>query len=1260
MTATQLVLPSAPHHNQQLFSDHYLTHILPTRPDWTRLLPDAQTAKTRIAAIYAAYTPSDNEAQTERDLIRPILTALGHTFEVQPALVTPDGTKRPDYVLYRDEVAVAAHKNQTLTDEALRPDAFAVGDAKYWDRPLDMTLRAKTGDPFTNKNPSYQIAFYIQHSGLHWGILTNGRRWRLYHRDTAHKLDRFYEVDLPALLAAENPHDFLYFFAFFRRAAFAAQNPLGVAAIRQESADYARGIGNSLKDQVFDALRHLGQGFLDFPGNDLPTDPAALTAVYDNTLILLYRLLFIFYAEARGLLPVRANPDYRDSYSLHALTREIAADLDRHRRLLPTGNRLWHRLGELFQIINDGSPPLKVATFNGGLFDPARHSFLEAHAVGDARLQSALDALARVKGEFVDYRDLAEQHLGTIYEGLLEHHFAEIPAEDGWRIDVVNEQGERKRTGVYYTPDFIVKYIVAHTLDPLLEAAVAGKDGDARVEAVLNVNVLDPAMGSAYFLVEATEHIARFLVDRALPPADATDRESDLAYWKRRVVQNCIYGVDINPLAVDLAKLSLWLATAARNRPLSFLDHHLRTGNALVGARISDPKASGRRAKPKSAKKEQQAADAVQLSMLDDETFRRTMSTAVDSMWLIERTAGDSVAEVKEQERLYEELHDQLGRRFGSLADLMTARAFGLAIDDSVWQLLIAYALGQSPLAPPQFPSWLDAADALADRERFFHWDLEFPEIFFDRFGRPLRDAAGFDAVVSNPPYVRQEKLSPYKQFFEESYQDVYDSGADLFVYFIAQGLRLLSERGRLSYISSNSWLRARYATRLRRLLRTEVSLESVVDLGDNRVFASAPDVYPAILSVRPGAPQDGHDAQVAVFDRGEGVHDFTTRVAMKSSLLGISVQPDAGWQLSSSEARKVLSRLRSSGTTLEQVVDGRMHYGLKTGLNDAFVIDTDTRNTIVGRSPQSASVIKPLLRGEDLRPWYQDYDGLWLILLEARWTRRRYGDVLTESEAWSLLRQEFPAIADHLEPYADKARKRSDQGDFWWELRPCDYYQAFEQSKILWPDIAKIPRFSWDESGYYFGNTAYMIATSERWLLGLLSSRCTWFAISETASGLGERAGLNRYRLIDQFMRPIPVPDTSPNDQEVIASYALTLTEKARERYDLHRKARNRILSDLGAPDRRLNQKLTAWWQLDFRAFHAEVKKALKQEIPLMERDDWEDWLTTNRAEHDALTAEIVQLETDLNARVYGLFALSAADIQLIEEATKYRYGEV
>jgi hypothetical protein len=441
--------------------------------------------------------------------------------------------------------------------------------------------------------------------------------------------------------------------------------------------------------------------------------------LYDNSLIVLYRLLFILYTEARELLPVRESEMYRETYSLHAIKREVAQG----RKFLPTSDTLWRDLQELFHIIDEGSPPLMVATFDGGLFDSQRHPFLEEHAVANAHLQKAIDLLSRVGGEFVDYRDLAERHLGTIYEGLLEFQLEPLPEpEEGWTVGF-NDRGGRKATGSYYTPGYVVEYIVEETVEPLLREAVAGKQGDEqKVDAVLGLNVLDPSMGSGHFLVEATERIARFLVELNVAPDEVkTEGEAELAYWKRRVAQSCVYGVDLNPLAVELAKLSLWLITAAKDRPLSFLDHHLRTGNSLVGSRISDLHPAGTR-------KKKGQDDGDQLSMTSDPALRNSMITAVGSMWDIEDNPADTVEEVKEQERIYERLREDLTRRYARLADLVTATYFGVEVDRTHWKALADYAAGRITYVPPQFQRWLEEADKIADDLRFFHWELEFPK----------------------------------------------------------------------------------------------------------------------------------------------------------------------------------------------------------------------------------------------------------------------------------------------------------------------------------------------------------------------------------------------------------------------------------------------------------------------------------------------------------------------------------------------------
>lgn len=266
----QLSLPRTSHQNQGLFSDYYLDNILPQQ--WQALKDEAALALKKLQSIYDKFTPNpNNEAQTEDDWIKPVLREIGHAFfDVQVPLTVPHGTQKPDYIFYNDEVTRNTQKGKVVNEADLKNRAYAIGDAKKWDRSLDKT--SNENDAFNNKNPSYQIFFYMLHSGLPWGILTNGRQWRLYHHLTAHKLDVFYEVDLPALLKSNDPDEFLYFYAFFRKAAF-EQGSLSLEYILTASTEFARSVSDDLRKQVYDALRYVAQGFLDYPDNGLVPDP---------------------------------------------------------------------------------------------------------------------------------------------------------------------------------------------------------------------------------------------------------------------------------------------------------------------------------------------------------------------------------------------------------------------------------------------------------------------------------------------------------------------------------------------------------------------------------------------------------------------------------------------------------------------------------------------------------------------------------------------------------------------------------------------------------------------------------------------------------------------------------------------------------------------------------------------------------------------------------------------------------------------------
>lgn len=790
MSHEQPLLLSSNHLNRGLFSDHYLDEVLPDLPGWDNertAFTEAAAIRQRLLDLYRKSNfESLSESQLEDKWIREVLKELGHYWSVQVQIrYRANGYRKPDYVFTSTEADA-----NSLTKRIYRPDelshTLAVGDAKAWGVNLDRASGSH------ERNPSQQIDEYLRYSEIKWGILTDGRYWRLYERDSS-KHNIFYAVDIIDLLEREFADEFfLYFFWFFRREAFVKDGWLD--EVLQGSSDFAEKLSDQLEDEVYTALELIAEGFLDYRRNRLDANNLeTLETIYESSLVLLYRLLFILYAECRDILPMTGDSTYANTKSLHAIKSECADLVDFHPTVLAEkadDSAIYTRLQDLFFAIDAGDPHLGIVPYNGRLFAESQHPFLRDHVVGTKSLAKAIDRLARIDSAArrdgktprvsVDYRDLSIRHLGAIYEKLLEFHLAVatepltvvkkkktevfVPAKGGAKVvkhpgEVYLRTGnnERKITGSYYTPDYIVTFIVKHAVEPVLlqvtnQHATVGEDGswqvrnpDALLKAILGLNILDPATGSGHFMVEVVDQISKWLMDLDLRPVDIASDEDELTYWKRQVVTACIYGVDVNPLAIELAKLSLWLATIARGRPLSFLDHHAQLGNSLVGTHAAEIKFT--------IQPEKEGSDPV--TLIQEAMFTETVGNAVESMAAIEHTVTADVADVKHQEEVYDQISEGLVT-WRILSDVWTARYFGLYITEPQWISLYKHMTGEirhKPLSR-DLQTIVDEAKALSAKFHFFHWDLAFPEVFFDKSGQPIPDG-GFDAIVGNPPYVR-------------------------------------------------------------------------------------------------------------------------------------------------------------------------------------------------------------------------------------------------------------------------------------------------------------------------------------------------------------------------------------------------------------------------------------------------------------------------------------------------------------------------
>lgn len=519
----------------------------------------------------------------------------------------------------------------------------------------------------------------------------------------------------------------------------------------------------------------------------------------------------------------------------------------------------------------------------------------------------------------------------------------------------------------------------------------------------------------------------------------------------------------------------------------------------------------------------------------------------------------------------------------------------------------------------------LRVGDSLIEDSNFayldhaFTWENAFPSVFAE---------GGFDVVLGNPPYVRMEHLKALKPYLEKRYEVVSDR-ADLYCYFFERGLRLLKPGGRLGFISSNTFFKTGSGKPLREYLRREATLEGVVDFGDLQIFEGV-TTYPAILTMKRGAAPKAHELR---FWKVEALPEANFQ-ATWGKAAGPYPQAALGagsWELENPALRALRDKIRTGQKTLKDVY-GAPCRGVVTGLNEAFVIDSATKERLCAQDPKSADLLKPFLEGKDLKRWRAEPRGLWLIYIPKS---RIKIDV-------------YPAIREWLLPFKTALEARATKQE-WFELQQAQeaYIQHFEGAKVTYPEFCDTNQFLTD-SNNYLNNKCYFVPTSEEWLAPFLNSKVSWFSI--TGNSVPVRGGF--YQMHSQFVEQVPIPTWKDSARAELAAASEQASKAARERLTLQT-ALTRRIPDLCPPGRapKLTTRLQEWWTLpDFAAFRAEVKKVFKADIPLAERSAWEDWITRDRAEIARLSAEIAKAEAQTDSIVYGLFNLTPDEIALLE----------
>lgn len=385
-----------------------------------------------------------------------------------------------------------------------------------------------------------------------------------------------------------------------------------------------------------------------------------------------------------------------------------------------------------------------------------------------------------------------------------------------------------------------------------------------------------------------------------------------------------------------------------------------------------------------------------------------------------------------------------------------------------------------------------------------FDWRAEYPEVF----GR-----GGFDVVIGNPPYVRQEGLGEFKGYFQKHFQ-VYQGTADLYAYFMERGVSLLQDEGIFSYIVANKWMRANYGLPLRRWLK-EQCIEEITDFGDLPVFLGA-TTYPCIIRIVRRPPQSSFQATQVKTLNFNDLGEYVNENGYKVNQLTLD---DSGWSLADEATQALLDKLKGKGVPLGEYVGGKIYRGILTGLNEAFVIDAQTRERLIAEDPKSEELIKPFLAGRDIKRYHQPVNDKYLILIPRGWTKEKSSNA-RDTLGW--LKGNYPSVANHLLPFTQAASKRYDKGEYWWELRACDYYNEFEKQKIVYAEIASKGQFTLDNGYKYYDTTAYIISCDDdlMYLIGLLNSKLWTFLFSKQSSEI--RGGFFRWKR--QYLSPLPI----------------------------------------------------------------------------------------------------------------------------------------
>jgi type I restriction-modification system DNA methylase subunit len=812
---------------------------------------------------------------------------------------------------------------------------------------------------------------------------------------------------------------------------------------------------------------------------------------------LLDRFLFLFFAEDRQLLPPNSVRLILDDWR----------DLQDRDVQIP----LYDRFKKYFEYLNTGfkGKRYEVFAYNGGLF---RHDeLLDALKMNDELLYRHTMKLS----EYDFNSEVDVNILGHIFENSL-NELDEIKAQlEGQPVD--KAKSKRKRDGVFYTPKYITKYIVDNTVGKLCtekKEALGLAEEDYTTDRkrtkkalqplneklnvyrdwLLQLTICDPACGSGAFLNQALD----FLISehRLIDELQAKLFGSSLVLgdFENSILENNLFGVDINEESVEIAKLSLWLRTAQPNRKLNDLNHNLKCGNSL----IDDPAVAG---------------------------------------------------------------------------------------------------------------------------DKAFNWQQEFPDVFA---------RGGFDVVIGNPPYVRQELLGDYKDYFSKNYM-VFNYSSDLFAFFYEKGFTILKPGMAFGFIS-NTFEKTTAGIDLRAYLTNQKRLVEYVDFTEVQIFEGA-TTYPVIIIALNNYTENNYFQYIKI-PRNTSTFGIDIKFHLPVSVVQQSLEI-SNWSFNSTDSNALLSKISKHKTIRDQY--SKCYYGIKTGFNEAFIISRKERNSILSESPTDEEIIKPFYEGKDILKWNSlDIDKYILFT-------RRGIDI-----------ENYPGVKNWLSKYKSKLEPRNNSeqvegrkpGPYrWYEIQDSvEYYKLFENHKITWANLQNSNKFCFEDKGYYINAPSVIFPTNEKSLLPILNSNLVWYFLTSICV---MRSG-GYIEVKPQYFEKIPIPEISEDGKRSLLEKADLMISLSNQFQELSQKFQRTLQRKFNLSE--LPGKLQNWYLLSYAEFIKELAKK-KVKLSLSEEAEWEAYFLQEAQQALAIKAEIVKTDKEIDRMVYELYGLTEEEIEIVEE---------